>query len=1340
MVVIEHGGTREAGIAAALSWAGPIALGLLSAALWLGEPRVEYLVVCAVATAAAAWGAFRLAGVRRWWAVATVIAVAIVIVLAARAQRVLVAIDDDWVTYRRGIEAQSVRILRDALVRAIAELEDRAQRALDAPADSTQAFRHLEMAGGTSERGVVLLQGDRPVAWSGRQRLLPVRSAGPVSVAASSFYLELQVSATRGARRAVASALVHAAPPADRLAPALAAAVARRTYIAGFAFTPPSSGTVATGATRIGARDVVLFDVRPIAPTPAQARLLFLQRVQAQAGLLLLAAMIAFLMAGWRDASLRARFAVLAVGLACVWVLPLNGYSARSRLFDPLLYHTPLGQRLTANAGALAITSALLLLGLLAVLRRRGAWRARGIAAVVVLLVAGAGPFLLRDLARGIYIPASGAGTALWLIWEIPLFLAACAVLLAGAMAGGILLGRRRGLPPGVAPAMAMLAALLGPVVWQAPHQWPWWYTVLWISAIAALALTRQGRGVLAGAATVAALGATTLVWANATRGRVAEARRDLTTLAAPDSGAVTLLERLAPVLRDDPPTTGQALLQQYVTSNLAAAGHPVLLISWVHGAGVVDEIATADVHVTDSTLAAAMARSRLAGAPVLQHVPGAPATLLILSAPGPGDTSAAIVVGPRSRLIAPDPIAQLLGVDVGTTDEPPYSLQLSRWSAPMPAAGGREQWRRIGNELHGDYPVRTGDGIARAHVEIELRPLDALIERGALIVLLDLAIVGVLWLLTVLADGGVGRWLRVRQRSWRRSYRARLTLALFAFFIVPGAAFATWSYRQLASDARRSRELLVGQTLRAVNPSDDGEDWLDRESRRLGAPLLEYVNGTLVAASDSLYTALAPLGRLVPPEVHRRLQLEGEVTTSRVETVAGKPTLFGFRTIEQSGASASREAARVSVLSAPALEGELDLERRRRDLAVLVLFATAVGGLAALWLSGVAARQLAQPISALRSAALAVARGEREPRLTTEPTAEFRPVFAAFRRMAHDNAESRHALEAAQRRTSAVLRNVASGVVATDGDARVSLANPRAEALLETSLPSGTSLHDAGEELAVRVAGFLASAREEEGFDLSLHGRQLQGRLTRLGQGGAVITLDDVTALARAQRVLAWGEMARQVAHEIKNPLTPIRLGVQHLRRAYADRRVDYDRVLETNVGRILEEIDRLDEIARAFSRYGTAPAEREPAEPTDVARVLHDVVGLESMGESGVEWHLHGADEPAMAMARAGELRDVLVNLLENARLANARRVEVTLDRRDDIVSITVRDDGDGIPFEALPRIFEPHFSTRTSGSGLGLAISRRLIDGWGGRISVESERERGTVVELELKKSSD
>ncbi|NUQ13161.1 MAG: ATP-binding protein, partial [Gemmatimonadaceae bacterium] len=236
-------------------------------------------------------------------------------------------------------------------------------------------------------------------------------------------------------------------------------------------------------------------------------------------------------------------------------------------------------------------------------------------------------------------------------------------------------------------------------------------------------------------------------------------------------------------------------------------------------------------------------------------------------------------------------------------------------------------------------------------------------------------------------------------------------------------------------------------------------------------------------------------------------------------------------------------------------------------------------------------------------------------------------------------------------------------------------------------------------------------------------------------GAGGAVLTLEDVTDLARAQRVLAWGEMARQVAHEIKNPLTPIRLGVQHLRRARHDDRVDFSRIFEQNVERILAEIDRLDEIARAFSRYGMSPAERADPVALDVAAVARDVVDLERLGADGIAWRVEAPPAPVLALAREDELREVLLNVMENARQAGAHAIEIAVADHTDRVEIVVRDDGHGVPADALERIFEPRFSTRTSGSGLGLAISRGMVEGWGGRLTAEPGPDGGTVMRISL-----
>jgi signal transduction histidine kinase len=135
------------------------------------------------------------------------------------------------------------------------------------------------------------------------------------------------------------------------------------------------------------------------------------------------------------------------------------------------------------------------------------------------------------------------------------------------------------------------------------------------------------------------------------------------------------------------------------------------------------------------------------------------------------------------------------------------------------------------------------------------------------------------------------------------------------------------------------------------------------------------------------------------------------------------------------------------------------------------------------------------------------------------------------------------------------------------------------------------------------------------------------------------------------------------------------------------------------------------------------------------DVAAITRDVVDLERMAADGVVWHVTAPATPVVGLARDDELREVLLNVMENARQAGANRIDVGVEPGTDHVEITVRDDGDGVAAEDLDRIFEPRFSTRTSGSGLGLAISRNMVEAWGGRMTAEVAPGRGTVMRISL-----
>jgi nitrogen fixation/metabolism regulation signal transduction histidine kinase len=299
----------------------------------------------------------------------------------------------------------------------------------------------------------------------------------------------------------------------------------------------------------------------------------------------------------------------------------------------------------------------------------------------------------------------------------------------------------------------------------------------------------------------------------------------------------------------------------------------------------------------------------------------------------------------------------------------------------------------------------------------------------------------------------------------------------------------------------------------------------------------------------------------------------------------------------------------------------------------------------------------------------------------------------------------------------------------------------------LELEVPLGEPLPSSGalgEDLTVWLARFMSEGRDEADVELHAGQRRFRIRARRLGtsagRGGAVVALEDVTDELRTERVLAWGEMARQVAHEVKNPLTPIKLSVQHVQRAWEDQRPDFGSILTRNADAMLREIDRLAEIAQSFSRFG-APAGYGEAALTsvDVAGVVEEVLTLYRASEGPVRFV--GAVSPSLqpVRARVPEMKEVLVNLLENARAASAQGavVEVEASPADDGgVVLAVIDHGVGISEAFMPRVFEPHFSTRSTGTGLGLAIVRRLVESWGGEIQLASREGEGTRVTVNLR----
>ncbi len=1330
------------------------------------------LAGCAAAVAAGEW-LHGNAGVWAWVAGAAAVATA-VLALAPRPRGiapgsaalaslvlagVLVAgvvevrrIECCWPEVREGLIPRDSSELKGALATAVAEARRLAERGMTAallPQEAAFDRLHDAIAAGRSaaepERGVVILAANgEPVAWAGRHRFVPARDTAELHAVITPFYVSLEARRqTQGGGVAVGSVLLDAAPAVPDRAHAVSAqferahGVALRFYQARLA---PADSDVFDYATPAGD---TLFSVQPVPPSQGDAKLAALRVTAGRAGAALVVALLSLLLTTPPG---RQRWLVAFAAAWCLVRAPLGPALPLTGLFSPAAFYRPLLGALSASAGSLTVLGVVLILAA-SVLWRRGLarrWWTTAVAGVLVL----AAPYVVRYFGRGIAPPAGGVGFGLWLSWEAAVATAAMALIfVAAALVRGAAEPARVPWTVPAAVAWAALAALAGLWLWAPYGAWPEWYTFVWLPALAGVLVPAPRRWALLGIATVAGTAAALVTWGAAVEGRLGLATRDADGLGnADDPPAVALLERLGREPPATPPRTAGELYAWWRASPLAAEAYPAALALWTRTGESEAEIRLASVDLP-SALVAALVRSPASarGARVerLERIPGVHYVLVLPLASGDVLT---VGIGPRTRWIPADRVARFLEGEVGA--EPPYTISLSLPSPGPAAASARVIWTRTDWSVRGERRIELPGGVRHVHLRVELRSPWALLVRGALVVVVDTALLAGCWLLSL---GLVEGWRPRLQQVFsvlRTSYRARLTAALSSFFVLPVLAFAVWGFARLPDEARRAGDLLILRTLRDVAPMAEGftsgsagaaRSVADLGSRH-DADLWLYRGGVLAGTSAPVLGELGLLDPFLAPSAFVGLALQDELELTADGQAAGRTVRVGYRVVLAGPPQVQ------AILAAPQLLDDERLRQQQENLALVLILATLAGLVAAVYLAGLTARGLARPVAALREAAAAVGRGTPPPPFAPGAPREFEPVMSAFERMAADVRRSHAALEEARRHTAQVLANVATGVIAVDEGLRVTMANPRAAELLGAALAPGDLLPRAAptEWLPVwnAVGEFLATRGDqiaEREFDVG--GRQIRVQLAPLGPtpDGCVVALDDATALTRAARVLAWGEMARQVAHEIKNPLTPIRLGIQHLQRVRAkeDARV-FDAALRDTAERILAEIDRLDAIARAFSRFASPAAEALPLEPVDLLAAAHEVVRLYALGGAEAATRFEVAGEPgALALARTDEVKEVLVNLLENARTAGARRVTVRVG--DGGRWLAVEDDGRGIPPEALPRVFDPAFSTTSSGSGLGLAIARRLVESWGGTIALTSTEGRGTTVTITFQGAS-
>lgn len=443
----------------------------------------------------------------------------------------------------------------------------------------------------------------------------------------------------------------------------------------------------------------------------------------------------------------------------------------------------------------------------------------------------------------------------------------------------------------------------------------------------------------------------------------------------------------------------------------------------------------------------------------------------------------------------------------------------------------------------------------------------------------------------------------------------------------------------------------------------------------------------------------------------------------------------------------------------------EVQKEEIKASHLLFFLMVTLVILLTSSWVGLYLARRVTTPIQALARGTRRISRGELDHRVTVEADDELGVLVDSFNRMTAELERNKEVIEsshqelvetneriAAERAMiAAVVENVAAGVISLQPDGRIFTCNATALTLLHQTEDEvlGRSYRDAWDDperakLAALVdrAETLGGRRHGAELHLTLGGewRTFDVKLTTMHDGsgqvsGRVLVLEDLTELIKAQQLAAWSEAARRVAHEIKNPLTPIRLAAERLLRRYEQDDPELGRALEDAVEIIVREVGSMQSMVDEFSRFARMPRPRP--EEVDLPQLLDDTLHLYRDIKPGVEITGHVEPEAESVWLDREQLKRVLINLLDNAVEATPApgSVRVEAERRDGDLEIRVSDTGPGIPPELKDKLFLPYVSTKGRGTGLGLAIVHRIVRDHQGSIRVEDNEPQGTVFTVEL-----
>jgi nitrogen fixation/metabolism regulation signal transduction histidine kinase len=571
--------------------------------------------------------------------------------------------------------------------------------------------------------------------------------------------------------------------------------------------------------------------------------------------------------------------------------------------------------------------------------------------------------------------------------------------------------------------------------------------------------------------------------------------------------------------------------------------------------------------------------------------------------------------------------------------------------------------------------------------------------------------------------------------------FRARTALYLTAVVVVPLMVFVLFVRAYLANRleaeyiergqtaltaAQRVIEDYLASATTPAQPKpeqvldDEILSWL---ARVIGHDLHLYRDEQLVASSRrDLFAAHVESERL-PGDVYSAI------------AVGGKQL---FRAVRRAGSTQYVEIyspinlvrGRNYTLALPFIVQGRQIEAQVNDLATTIYMLLVFIVIAAIAVAFRTARSVTRPVQSLVAGARAIARGDFDVQVHAPADPDIGLLVTTFRDMAQSIRRQQNDLRHERDRLQTLLENINAAVVVLDGARNAGTMNEAARRLFPTG-----ELPEPVREMLDRHRPMHVESAELE-LESEGNPRTFRVSIIPLPESPEeMLIAEDVTEILRSNRLEAWGEMARQVAHEIKNPLTPIQLTAEHLRAVAERDDPALPAVVRSAVDNILRQVVTLRETSKEFSDYASLRQVRR--RPLDLQKLLHDIAtDYSASGERGIEFQ---ADiEPSTPRSYSGDarlLRGAIANLIENAfQAAPGGRVRLGSHGVDSKALISIEDNGPGVPQEVLPKIFDPYFSTKSSGTGLGLAIARKAIEEHGGSVRAEN-LEPGFRVEIEL-----